>query len=250
MPTLTLKFKNDPIALFNLEEGRSLKIGRKVDNDVIINNLAVSGYHAKIDSVGDAFVFVDLQSKNGSFINEKLVNSHWLQDGDVISVGKHALLFSYSNEESRPDDRPSEMDKTMVMDTNDYRSMMKKSLPTEPPPESPPAPPPKPEKRKAGYLNYLSGGKGHVRLRSKTTKIGKDSSSDILIKGMTIGKVAATIKRTRDGYVFRYVDGFTKPRINDQRVTDEAVILNESDIIKIGSIKMQFVIKSVRKRTN
>ncbi len=217
---------------------------------MIINNLAVSGYHAKIDSVGETFVFVDLQSKNGSFINEKLVNSHWLQDGDVISVGKHALLFSYSNEESRPADRPSEMDKTMVMDTNHYRSMMEKSLPTEPPPSTPPPPPPKSEKRKAGYLNYLSGGIGHVRLRSRLTKIGKDSSSDIIIKGLTIGKLAATIKRTRDGYVFQYVDGFTKPRVNDQRVTDEAIILNESDVIKIGSTKMQFVIKTVRKKTN
>ena len=111
MPMLTLKFKNEPIALFNLEEGRSLKIGRKIDNDVIINNLAVSGYHAKIDSVGDTFVFVDLQSKNGSFVNEKLVNSHWLQDGDVINVGKHALEFSYSNEESRPDNHPSQIEK-------------------------------------------------------------------------------------------------------------------------------------------
>ena len=89
MPTLTLKFKNDAIALFHLEQGRSLKIGRKDDNDVIVNNLAVSGYHAKIDSVGEDFVFVDLQSKNGSFINEKLVNSHWLKDGDVINIGKH-----------------------------------------------------------------------------------------------------------------------------------------------------------------
>ena len=239
MPTLTLKFKNEAIALFHLEQGRSLTIGRKDDNDVFINNLAVSGYHAKIDSVGEEFVFVDLQSKNGSFINEKLVNSHWLKDGDVISIGKHALEFGYADEESLPDAHPSEMDKTMVMDTNDYRSMMQKSKPTETPE------PVKPKKRKRGYLNYLNGGEGHVRLRSKQTKIGKNASSDILLKGLTIGKVAATIEKTRDGYVFRYVDVFTKPRVNDQRVADEAVILNESDIIKIGSTKMQFVIKTV-----
>ena len=64
MPTLTLKFKNESIALFNLESGRSLTIGRRNENDIMINNLAVSGYHAKIDSVGEGFVFVDLQSKN------------------------------------------------------------------------------------------------------------------------------------------------------------------------------------------
>jgi pSer/pThr/pTyr-binding forkhead associated (FHA) protein len=256
MPTLTLKFKNEPIALFNLEEGRSLKIGRKIDNDVIINNLAVSGYHAKIDPVGDTFVFVDLQSKNGSFVNEKLVNSHWLQDGDVISVGKHALVFSYSNEESRPDYRPSEMDKTMLMDTNHYRAMMEKSIPEIPTAPSPPSAPEKSEKadrteiRKTGYLNYLNGGRGHVRLRSQQTKIGKDSASDILIKGMTIGKLAATITRTHDGYVLQYVEGFAKPKVNDQKVADERIILQESDIIKIGSTKFQFVIKAVRKKSH
>ena len=131
--------------------------------------------------------------------------------------------------------------------------MMEKSVTVEPPtptPPPPPPPPPKPKKQKAGYLNYLNGGQGHVRLRSKLTKIGKDSSSDIIVKGLTIGKLAATIKRTRDSYVFQYVDGFAKPRVNGQRVTDEAVILKESDIIKIGSTKMQFVIKTVRKKTN
>lgn len=240
MPTLTLKFKNDAIALFHLEQGRSLKIGRKDDNDVIINNLAVSGYHAKIDSVGEEFVFVDLQSKNGSFINEKLVNSHWLKDGDVISIGKHALIFAYTEEEALPDAHPSEMDKTMVMDTNDYRSMMQKSIPTKIPE------PVKPKKSKRGYLDYLSGGEGHVRLRSKLTKIGKDASSDILIKGLTIGKTAATIERTHEGYVLSYVGGFAKPRVNDQRVTNEPVILKESDIIDIGPAKFQFIIKKVR----
>ena len=115
MPTLTLKFKNEAIALFNLEPGRSLTIGRRNDNDVMINNLAVSGYHAKIDSVGEGFVFVDLQSKNGSFVNEKLINSHWLQDGDIISIGKHSLIFAYDLEESHQGDQPAKMDKTMRM---------------------------------------------------------------------------------------------------------------------------------------
>ena len=99
-------------------------------------------------------------------------------------------------------------------------------------------------------MDYINGGKGHVRLRAKTTTIGKDSSCDIIIKGLTIGKVAATIKRTRDGYIFRYVEGMAKPRINDRRVTDEAVVLTESDIIKIGSTKLQFVIKTNRKKNN
>ena len=64
--------------------------------------MAVSGHHAKIDSVGDGFVFIDLQSKNGSFVNEQFTNSHWLVDGDIINIGEHSLVFDYANEESMP----------------------------------------------------------------------------------------------------------------------------------------------------
>ena len=247
MPTLTLKFRNDAIALFNLEPGRSLTIGRRNDNDILINNLAVSGYHAKIDSVGKGFVVVDLQSKNGSFVNEKLIHSHWLQDGDVISIGKHSLIFALDQEASHREDSPTKIDKTMVMDTSHYRSMMEKSKPdVAPQPASPP--PLKLDKRQRGFLNYLTGGKGFVRLRSNITHIGSASSCDIVIKGWTIGKTAFTISKTEDGYVLNYVGGMAKPRINDRKTIKKAVILKESDIIEIGETKFQFVIRKVRKK--
>jgi pSer/pThr/pTyr-binding forkhead associated (FHA) protein len=249
MPTLTLKFKNESIALFNLEPGRSMTIGRRNDNDIMINNLAVSGYHAKIDSVGEGFVFVDLQSKNGSFVNEKLINSHWLQDGDLISIGKHSLLFAYEQAETNTNQTPGKMDKTMVMDTSHYRSMMEKSKPgVAPPPESPQ--PVKLDKRQRGYLNYLTGGEGYLRLRSKITKLGTDASCDIVVKGWTIGKTALTISRTDDGYVLNYVGGMTKPKVNERKVFKEPVILKEFDIVEIGAAKWQFVIKKLRKKTH
>ena len=67
MPNITLKFKDSVIGRYPIEKGKSLAIGRRKDNDIVIDNLAVSGHHAKIDAAGDAFVLVDLQSKNGSF---------------------------------------------------------------------------------------------------------------------------------------------------------------------------------------
>ena len=76
MPKISLKFKGNILADYHLPQGCSLKIGRKSDNDVVIENLAVSSHHAKIDSVGDGFVFIDLKSKNGSFVNSELVTSH------------------------------------------------------------------------------------------------------------------------------------------------------------------------------
>jgi len=248
MPKITLKFKDNVLADYHLPPGCSLKIGRQKDNDVIIENLAVSGYHGKIDSAGDGFVYVDLKSKNGSFINEERVSSHWLDDGDVINIGKHSLIFAYFESESLAvDKQASEMENTMIIDTNEYRSMVEKSDP-EPTAAAPPEPASlatpannKQKKKVRGYLTYLVGGEGTLALKQKVIKIGKDAASDILVPGWQIGKTAATISRARDGYFFSYVSGFAKPRINNKKASKKPQKLSELDIISIGSTKLQFI---------
>ncbi|MGD9351074.1 MAG: FHA domain-containing protein, partial [Desulfobacterales bacterium] len=60
MPKITLKFKDNVLADYHLPPGCSLKIGRRKDNDIVIDNLAVSSHHGKIDSAGDGFVYIDL----------------------------------------------------------------------------------------------------------------------------------------------------------------------------------------------
>ena len=249
MPKISLKFKGNILADYHLPQGCSLKIGRKSDNDVVIENLAVSAHHAKIDSVGDGFVFIDLKSKNGSFVNSELVTSHWLHDGDTINIGKHSLIFSYFDSETKPEDTRSEMDKTMVMDTNEYRSMVEKSEPKAAAVAEPAEAKVVNNKQKParGYLTYLVGGEGTLALKHRLTKIGRSSSSDIVVKGWTIGKTAASISRTRDGYFFSYVEGFAKPRVNRKKVSKIPHKLVDSDVIDIGSIKLQFIIKKPKK---
>ena len=253
MPKITLKFKGNVLADYHLPLGCSLKIGRLKDNDVIIENLAVSGHHGKIDSAGDAFVYIDLKSKNGSFINGELVTSHWLADGDVINIGKHSLTFVYFDGEARPGDKEkSEMENTMVMDTSEYRTMVGKNDPKltmTVSPEPDPAPvKEKKKKRVRGYITYITGGEGTLALKQKVTKIGKGAGCDIVIKGWKIGKTAATISRTRDGYFFSYVSGFAKPKINSKKASKKPYKLNEADIISIGSTKLQFIGKKKKNK--
>jgi hypothetical protein len=139
----------------------------------------------------------------------------------------------------------------MVMDTNEYRSMLEKKDP-KPTAAAPPEPAPANAKKKKsvrGYITYLAGGEGTLALKQKVTKIGKDAASDIVVKGWKIGKTAATISRTRGGYFFSYVSGFAKPKINDKKASKKPRKLNESDIISIGSIKLQFIGKKQKKQT-
>jgi pSer/pThr/pTyr-binding forkhead associated (FHA) protein len=234
MPILSLKFKDTVIDDYQLQKGLSLTIGRRKNNDVVIENLAVSGHHAKIDSVGDEFVLIDLQSKNGSFVNEKIINTHWLKDGDVINIGKHALAFNYTEDEQIPDDGSDKIEKTMVMDTIQYRSMMKKSKS-----DAPQSLIKDDNIGSASGLAFLAGGSGKIKLSKMIIKIGKHPESDIVIKGLWVGQTAVTISKRPDGYYISYVGGISKPKINDKTIK-HSIILYDLDIIDIGPAKLQF----------
>ena len=234
MPILTLKFKDSAIGEYQLQKGLSLTIGRRDNNDVVIENLAVSGHHAKIDSVGDEFVLIDLQSKNGSFVNEKIVNTHWLNDGDIINIGKHSLTFKYSGSEQIPDGGSDKIEKTMIMDTSQYRSMMKNNEPNVSQSVIK-----NDEICSDCGLAFIAGGRGKIDLCRRVTKIGKHPESDILIKGLWVGQTAATISKRPDGFYLSHVGGMSKPKINDKAIK-HSVILNDLDVIDIGPAKLQF----------
>ncbi len=239
MPVLTLKFKKDArkIKEYRLERGQSVTIGRLDNNDIVIENLAVSGHHAKIDWAGNGFLLTDLKSKNGTFVNEQLVTSQWLNNNDVITIGKHNLIFAYEPDEAQPDQADGDMNQTMVMDTGKYREMLAKSAGAKGGEQKPS------EQEQLGVLSFLAGGEGEIELPKKLTKIGKNSASDIVLSGLTMGQTAATISRRPDGYYLSYVGGMAKPKINGESVKD-SVGLKQFDVIEIGSAKMQFVYKS------
>jgi len=259
MPKLTLKLKNKTLGDYQLQKGVSLTIGRRKKNNVIIDDLAVSGHHAKIDSVGDGFVLIDLQSKNGSFVNEQLINSHWLKNRDIINIGEYSLIFNYSEREKMPGEDTEELERTIVLDTSQYRNRMRKSNPTKSiinvagfwdkrrnrnqDKEKTPAFPMGPtniKKELMGTLTYLAGGRGEVNLAQKYTTIGKHPTSDIVVKGLFMGQTAVTISKLPDGFHLCYVGGITKPKVNE-KIIKQSIVLQSEDIIAIGSTKLKFM---------
>ena len=237
MPALLLQLKNKILGEYPLKQGASLTIGRRDTNDVVLEDPAVSGHHAKIDCLEDRFVLIDLQSKNGSFVNEQLVNSHWLKHEDVITIGEHSLIFNYHEKEQASEDNSDDFDETLAMNTTQHRKMMIKSNPTksinvvrfwdrsqnrgkvkdvEPPASEPRIESPKEEP--VGVLNYLAGGIGQIKLTRKITTIGKDPTSDIEVTGLLMGSTAATISKTAEGFCFNYIGGMPRPKVNDQPV--------------------------------
>lgn len=237
MPNLTLKFQEKSLGEFLLKPGKSLSIGRMPDNDVAIDNLAVSGHHSKIDMMGKNFILTDLQSKNGTFVNEKVVTSHILQHGDVITIGKHTLDFAYGADEPRPEKTGDDLFQTMVIDTTQHRAMMEKS-------KQQPAPS---EKLPPATLSLLAGGQGEVGISKKLFKIGKNNRNDYRVGGLWVGQTAATISQRPDGYYLSYVGGMAKPKVNSQTLRT-SIRLKEFDIIELGKVKMQLVFKTPKKK--
>lgn len=218
----------------------SITLGRQEDNAIVIDNLAVSGYHAKIDKVGGEYILTDLQSTNGTFVNEQKVVSHRLSHGDNIIIGKHVLLFVATEKEKieeEGEDKKLPLDKTMLLDTQKQRELLAKQK-VQPSIAN--------IARKAGMVSFIdNSGLGEIELSKKLTKIGKAKTSEIKLWGFLMGATAATISRRPSGYAITFAGGMTKLKVNGAVVKD-SVLLNDFDTIELGSFKFQFYQKEVK----
>ena len=111
MARLILSLDNQVLAEYNMTKER-YTIGRLPDNDVRIDNPAVSGHHSLIINILNDSFLEDLNSTNGTYVNGKLIKKHALQHGDVITIGHHQLRFS---DQQTSDTEQDEFEKTMVI---------------------------------------------------------------------------------------------------------------------------------------
>jgi len=233
MARLVLTFNKQVIKEYPVLK-ESITIGRNDDNTVVIDNLAVSGYHARIDHAGTDFILTDLQSTNGTFINNEKVVTHKLQHGDKIIIGKHVLLFvsSAKDQAQAPGGEGDKMDldKTMMLDTAKQRELLSKQKTA----------PAEAKAEKTGVISFIDGSDmGEIELIKKLTKIGKAETSEIRLSGMLMGSTAATISRRPSGYAISFAGGMAKLKVNGE-VVKESVALKDFDTIELGSYKFQF----------
>lgn len=140
MPKIILLFKDVKIREYPLAEGQTVNIGRKHSNDIVIDNPAVSGNHARIEQVASSFVLRDLESTNGTFVNEERVVMHILKHNEVIFIGNHKLVFDCSDQLKASKVRDDyDVGKTRILNVRSYHDLNKKAAegsPASPHPES------------------------------------------------------------------------------------------------------------------
>lgn len=249
MATLYLKFKESVLEELPLKSGITT-IGRAESSDIHIDNLAVSGNHARIIAEADTFTIEDLGSTNGTYIDDKRITRHKLVHNTVITIGKHSLVFLDHDTPLADDDS----DRTVVMkrpagretapatasakqESSMDRTIVRGALLQQP--LNVPA-------EKIGILTVLDGSaKGTVYLLDKRlVTIGKSAEAEIRLKGFFAPKVAALINKSRDGYFITSATRWNKLRVNGTQIS-EGHPLKPSDVVEIASLRARFSFREV-----
>lgn len=236
MPKLLLKFNAAVIKEIAMDK-ESISIGRKPDNDVVIDNPAISGHHCRLTLEGGGYYVEDLDSTNGTFVNEKRIKKSGLHHNDVVGLAKHAVVFLNEAElaaDGAP--RPSS-DATMVLTPQKQAELVAASSAAAKPAGA----------EKSAWLRVLKGAvdAGEYQLKGMSTYIGKSDRVQIQIKGSGLfgsaPEVAASVHRKPEGYMLVAVtEGY--PVVNGAKVSG-SVVLKEGDMIDCGSTTMVFELR-------
>ena len=204
MPKMIVSIDGVVIKEVQLTKERTT-LGRRPYNDVVIDNLAVSGEHAALQMTGSEVTLEDLNSTNGTYVNGKAIKKQILQNGDTVEVGKYKIKFV---SEAEPG-----YDKTMVFKPGET-----------PVAAAEPA-------GLGGSLRVLSGTASgrEVPLTKIVTTVGKP------------GVAVASISRRQNGYVVAHVEGAGIPLLNGAPISSEPVALKSGDVIELAGTKMQFI---------
>ena len=234
-------------------------LGRRPYNDIVIDNLAVSGEHAHLQLVGNDVFIEDLNSTNGTYINGKAVKKQLLQHNDTVEIGKYKI--KYIGEEV-PD-----FEKTMVLRPGSAQAarpmpsvaamspqVAVQSQPAPPTgaaamPASAPAPlasSATPGFGSTGFGGTSFGGLGPQTPASIKVLNGAAAGREVQLTKVvtTVGKPGvqvASITKRPGGYVFAHVEGAARPSVNGQSVEGEPVHLKHGDVIELAGTQMQFV---------
>jgi hypothetical protein len=225
----------------------------------MIDNPAISSHHARIFHDGDRFVVEDLGSKNGTFVNGKLVlNRRSLQKDDIVLVGKHQLVFDEAVLVDGAEPVLETLGDTVYLDTQGHRELLAKlraiRWAKKPPAEAANEPPadakvetalPKlpvvdvVQPPKVGVLRVIAGAAQlpEYTLEANIALIGTSQQALVRLQGWFKPKVAVGIARHDEGYVATPYGG--TPHINNQPLRGRHN-LKEGDVLDVNGLLLEF----------
>ena len=258
MARLILSLDGQTLAEYNMTKER-YTVGRLPDNDIRIDNAAVSGHHSLIINILNDSFLEDLNSTNGTYVNGKLIKKHALQHGDVITVGHHQLRYVDDQAQAAPED---EFEKTMVIEPS---GQMEKQVAKAAARAAEAAAAKNGAKRAAAEADHARPRKAFAP--TATQEVDEESVPVLplaklqvlsgtfagreleLTKALTTlgrpGVQVAAITRRAEGYFIVHVEsgkaeGF--PLVNGMAIGPQARKLADNDVIQLAGVKMGFFV--------
>ncbi|MGD0839546.1 MAG: FHA domain-containing protein [Candidatus Acidiferrales bacterium] len=238
MARLILKFEGAVIKEVPLGN-RPVTVGRAPDNDIPIDNLAVSNNHARIYEEAGRLVVEDLTSLNGTFVNGLRVERAMLNDGDSIEIGKHNIVVDQEHDAAVPLDSrrkvsAPKVDETMVLDTKMRREMFEQAAALGERSQISPG------RMRVPTLVVLGGrtDRKEYQLTDMLTVIGKSPMASIKLRGWFAPNVAAQIHKHDDGYYLGLGDRV--PSVNGMIIVGPTR-LKDGDEISVGRVRLSFL---------
>ena len=215
MPRMIVSIDSVVIKEVKLTKERTT-LGRRPYNDIVIDNLAVSGEHAVIHMTDDGVEIEDLGSTNGTYVNAKAVTRQELRNGDIVEVGKYKIRFLQEAEGEN-------FEKTMLVKPG----MVSPSMVA---PRAAAAATPQAAVPLSAVIRVMSGAAAgrEVALLKVVTTIGKP------------GVAVASITKRHQGHVLAHVEGPDRPLLNGTPMGEAPVPLKHGDRITLAGTEMQF----------
>jgi len=225
-----------------------MTIGRKASNDIVIDNLAVSGEHAAIITILHDSFLEDLDSTNGLIVNGVATKKHFLQNNDLVEIGKHSLRY-VNDQVSKTS--AADFEKTMVL-----RGPVK----IPPPPPVAIAEPAtgftqtqvilnKPATPPLEQTDKLDAPVATAQVAVVQILTGPNAGKELeLVKNLTTlgkpGLQVAVLARRPHGFFITHVEGATFPLLNGQPLSEQPHPLQDHDLIELAGVKMEFFFKN------
>ena len=210
-------------------------LGRRPYNDIVIDNLAVSGEHAVLQMVGADVFIEDLNSTNGTYINGKAVKKQLLAHNDTVEIGKYKIKYLVED--------GNEYEKTMIMKPVAAGGAVQAAAAARSASAASPG-----QYSPTNYGTSGFGGLGGTAAVPASIRVlnGAAAGREVsLVKVVTtVGKPGvqvASITKRPGGYVFAHVEGANRPTVNGTPLVGETVQLKNGDVIELAGTQMQFV---------
>ena len=221
MPKMIVSIDGVVIKEVQLTKDRTT-LGRRPYNDIVIDNLAVSGEHSVMQMSGTDVTLEDLNSTNGTYVNGKAIKKQALQNGDTVEIGKYKIKFVHDGVHEK-------QEKPVSINPGAATTYASAGAPL-PPAFAAPVAAPLSAKAVIRVVSGAAAGR-EVPLVKVVTTIGKP------------GVAVAAITRRPHAYVVALVEGAIKPTVNDVPLGTEGVELHSGDFIELAGTRMQFLLQ-------